>query len=552
MDVFLKIIVVLLLFFIPFAFAGAEPWGFSVLQGGVVLCWILLLFSKKKLIFSSVFKPVLFTMGFLILITGIQVLFPKTLLDTPVLYPVTFVRLYSLDHLSLFVTYLAVVSLIPQLFISQRDIQKLMLCIVLSSLAVALCAISFPRGGYIYYFAGLRGGIGPFLNRNHASLFFVFGALGALGLMFTSQLKYSKMMSKHQKTSFYMQQFCFFLLFAGLGVGAVMTRSRGGMLSLLMGLFCYAFLCAWALPRQLKKRLKGMFITLVALILCAGWIYTHTEQINAFAHRATGVSAQTRKMMYRSSWRLLKERPVWGIGVGAMPVAITSYVEWRVSGYIERLHNDWLEILLGVGFGGAVFLVGGIWWFLRLTLLRLKKLETRKQMLFAMLLSQLFAMSVGSVVDFHFFIPANAFVFFVILGGVCSVTYAKHHVHDIKISPLLGLAIIILLCCSVYIPTQKTRAWRCSVFGRGLKTQAKLAQYEQALSYYPSPRNAVRMGNAYLNASFHGKNQQERQQLRQKAFAIASGYLEKYPRDKELSVLYMRSRPLKQTGKTAM
>ena len=549
---FLKIIVVFLLFFIPFAFAGAEPWGFSVLQGGVVLCWLLLLFSKKKLIFSSVFKPVLFTLGALVVLTGVQSFFPKTLLDGHVLYPITLMRLYSLEHISFFVTYLAVVALIPQLYISQRDVQKMLLCVVLSALAVALCAVSCPRGSYIFFFTGLRGGIGPFLNRNHAAMFFVFGALGTLGLLFTSQLKYGRMLSQHQKVSFYMQQLSFFLLFVGLGVAVVMTRSRGGMLSLLMGLFCYAFLCAWALPRQLKRRLKGMFVTLVALILCAGWIYTHTEQINAFAHRSSGASAQTRKMMYRSSLRLLKEYPVWGIGVGAMPVAITSYVEWNVPRYIERLHNDWLEILLGVGFGGAVFIVSGLLWFLYWALKRLKRLEIRKQMLFAALLSQLFAMSVGSAVDFHFFIPANAFLFFVTLGCVCAVTYAKHHVRDIPLTPLLRILIAVILCMSLYVPLQKTRAWRSTVFGKGLKTDAKIAQYEQALSYYPSPRNAVRLGSTYYNASLRAASAEEKERLCGQAFSLATQYLTRYPREKELSALYMHSRPVTQTGKSTL
>lgn len=552
MNVFLKIIVLFLLFFIPFAFAGADPWGMSVLQGGVVLCWLLVLFGKKKLIFSSVFKPVLLALGVLIVLTGVQSFFPKTLLDAPVFYPITLMRLYSLEHLSLFVTYLAVAALIPQICVSQRDVQKMLLCVVLSALAVALCSVSFPRGGYIFYFTGRRGGIGPFLNRNHASLFFVLGTLGALGLMFTSQLKYGRMLSRHQKVSFYMQQLSFFLLFAGLGTAAIMTRSRGGMLALFSGLFCYGFLCTWALPRQLKRRLKGMFITLIALILCAGWIYTHTDEINAFAHRSTGVSADTRKMMYRSAQRMLQDYPVWGIGVGAMPVAITSYVEWTVPQYIERLHNDWLEILLGVGFAGGIFVLWGVLWFVRLALKRLKRLETRKQLLFAALLSQLFAMAVGSMVDFHFFIPANALVFFILLGCCCTATYAKHHVHDITLRAPLRVLIMLILCASLYVPMQKTRAWRSTVFGKGLKTDAKILQFEQSLSYYPSPRNAVRLGNTYYNASLRAATPQEKSELRHKANRLAADYLAKYPREKELSALYMRSLPLQQTGKSSL
>ena len=542
MDVFIKIILIFLLFFTPFAFAGTEPWAFSIMQAGVVLCWILLLFTRRKIVFSSVFKPVFFTLCFLILWTLLQVCFPKTVLDPETLYPVSLMPLHGLDHISLFITYLAVVGLIPQLYISQNDIKKLLFWVVAAAVAVALCAVSFQNGEYIFRLAGVRGGVGPFLNRNHAAIFFVLGAFVSLGVFFDSQLNFGKLVTRAQKQSFYLKQICFFTVFVSLSVGCVMTRSRGGLLALLAGLFTYAFLCVWAIPQQFRKKLKGIFITLVVLVLASGWIYTHVDDINVFARRATGVSEKTRKMLYRSAGHILQERPIWGIGVGAMPVVIPSYVEYPLNSYIERLHNDWLEILLGVGFVGAIPILFGLIWFIYAALKRLRRLEIRKQFLFAGLLSALVAMGAGSMVDFHFFIPANAFVFFVLLGCTCSLTYAKHHVHEIPISHGKRLVILLILLVNLYLPICKTLSWRCAVFGKGLKTQAKLEQYEQALSYYPSPRNAVRLGNAYFNASHRATTEEEKEFLREQAKAIAIIYLSRYPRDKELSQLYIRVR----------
>jgi len=543
MNVFLKIIVGFLLFFTPFAFAGAEPWGFAVLQGGIVLCWILLLFSRHRLLFPSTLRPVLFTLGFLILLTFIQTFFYRTLLDPVAAYPVTLMPLYSWEHISFFITYLAVVLLVPQIYISQHEVQKLLLLITFSAVAVALCFTCFPKGDYIFYLTGVRGGIGPFFNRNHAAVFLALGALAALGLFVTAQLKCNRVMSSRQKNTFYLQQICVFVVFAGLCFAAIMTRSRGGILALLCGLFCYAVLCVLAVPHQLRKKLKGLLLTLIMLALSVGWVYTHVDDINLFANRSTGVSSQTRQMLYRSATRILAQRPVWGIGVGAMPVVITSYTEWPMKSYIERLHNDWLEILLGIGYGGAIFIVTGLLWFLFFVSKRLRRLEIRKQFLFAALLSALFAMSVASAVDFHFFIPANALVFFLLLGLVCAPTYAKHHIREINITVWLRLAVVLVLAASMYIPIQKTRAWRCVEFGRGLKTNAKLTQYERSVAYYPSPRYAVRLGNAYLNASYRAVTVEEKEAFRQKAFELSLIYLDKYPREKELSALYARSRP---------
>ena len=543
MDLFAKITLGCLLFFLPFAFAGAEPWAFSVLQGGLVLCWGLVLASRRKLVVSPLFIPVLFTLGFLILFTLLQTCFPKTLLDKAVYYPVSLMPLYGWEHASLFITYLAVVALVPQLYSSQAQGEKLLIQIIVSVVAVALCAASLPKGEYIFQLAGVRGGVGSFLNRNHAAVFFALGAVVTLGVFFTRQLHSRAGYVARQRYAFYVQQSCLFLVFVGLCAGTVMTRSRGGILSLVVGLFCYAFLCAWAIPRALKRRLKGIFITLVAAVMVTGWVYTHVKQINAFSRRGTEESTQTRKMLYRSAGRLLKEYPVWGIGVGAMPVVITSYVERPLRSYIERLHNDWLEILLGIGYGGALFILGGLGWFIWRALKRMRELSTRKQILFAALLSALAAMSAGSGVDFHFFIPANAFLFFVLLGVVCAPTYAKERTDTVYLSSWLKLGLCVVLLAAVYVPGRKTLAWRYGVFGQGLKTSAKLVQYERALAVYPSVRNAVRLGNTYYNASLHTSGETEKSRLRGRAFERAVTYLRRYPREKSLSALYMRARP---------
>jgi len=150
------------------------------------------------------------------------------------------------------------------------------------------------------------------------------------------------------------------------------------------------------------------------------------------------------------------------------------------------------------------------------------------------------AMGVGSLVDFHFFIPANAFIFFVILGLMAAPSYALHHVHHVRLRVMNRLCIILLLAGVMYFPVQKMLAWRLSVFGKGLKHQAKITAYTQALEHYPSPRYAFRLAAGYWNASHYANTQQEKQQLRQAALAVTEEYLKKYPREKELSRLYVR------------
>lgn len=544
MVLFLKFLVALLLVFTPFSFAATEPWAFSIIQGISLLIWFLLLITRREILYPSLCKPVFYVFFVIVGLSLVQSCFSQTLLDPVPFYPITLMRLYTLEHASVFVTYLGVILLTIQLFPSLQEVKQLLWMLIVSAIGVALCALCFPNGEYVAKLTGMtryKEAIGPFINRNHAGMFFTLNSLVALGLFFTYQLRYKFVLAREQKNTFVLQQVSLAVLTICLMIGAVFTRSRGAMLSLLVGLFTYAVLCFWSIPSQLKKRLKGFFYTFVLLILSVGCIYTYVDDINEFAHRSTGTSAEIRQMMYRSANRVLRKYPIWGIGVGSMPVVISSYTEWDVHKYIERLHNDWLEMTLGMGYAGAGLVFIGLLWFMWKVLRRLKRLETRKQFLFAALLSSLVAMGVGSLVDFHFFIPGCALVFFVILGVVLAPTFHKHHVHEIRLSAPLRLLVCTVLIGAAFIPLQKTRCWRQFFIGNGLKTEAKLKAYEQGLSYYPGAHYAARLANAYYNASLQSKDEAEKLHYLELAWQITQHYLEQYPKDKELSKVYIRA-----------
>lgn len=541
MDALMKILLAGLLFFAPFAFAGAEPWAFSVLQGGIFACLLVFLFKRRSVAVTSLFKPVCFTLGFLTAFALLQSVFAQTILDSPVWYPSTFMRLFTLEHASLFVTYLALTLWISQLAESSRSVHLFSLLITLCGLAVLLCALSFPDGEYIRLLAGRRGGIGPFLNRNHAGLFFAMCAVITAGYASLSFLDYGHFAAHGRKGQFYLRQGFFIVLFVSLCAGCVFTRSRGGMLALSVGIFCYAFLCTGFIPHRFNTRLKGLAVTAVCLLCFAGWVGTHTQEINLFAQRAGGTSEQTRIMLYRAALDMLKERPVWGIGIGALPVAVAPRLERPINQYVERLHSDWLEILLGTGYIGFLPVLAGVIWFIRLAFGRLRRLESRKKWLFSSLLSALLVMAVGSAVDFDFFIPATSFLFFMILGLACSPSYHEGHTRLRTVPPVGCAAVTLIVLAACWIPFQKTAAWRLHLFGRGLTSAPQIAAYEKALSLYPSPRYALYLGNAYYKASLYAPEPQKTV-LRAQAYAVAEQYLQTYPQDKELSRLYLRVR----------
>ncbi|MBO4675622.1 MAG: O-antigen ligase family protein [Elusimicrobiaceae bacterium] len=542
MNLLLKSGVVFSLFFAPFAFASTPAWAFSILQCGVIGLCVLAICTSRYCYVTPPLKWITTLMLFLLGFALLQSFFPSTLLEPASWHPVTMVRLYTLRTASLFMTYLALVWLTVQVFPSFSDAKRILLLVALCGSAVALCAASLPKGAYLFHLAGVRGGFGPFMNRNHASIFLAMCAIGMLAYFFTSHIQYAKKVMTNQLPSFYLRQFCLAVIFLCLCAGVIFTRSRGGMLALTVGIFTYALLCCWAIPPQLKKKLKGVFLTLVALGIVSGWVATHIPQINAFAHRTSGTSEITRKMFYRSTVRVLKEYPYFGVGISTTPLVIPNYFEWSIKKYVNYLHCDWLELLLGMGYLGVIpvflLLIGLGIVFLK----RLKKLETKKQMLYSGLLSILVVMCIGSAVDFDFFIPADAFLFFLIAGLASSPSFSKGHTHLMPIEWKKKSVLITFCTLSIWIPLRETLAWRMAHFGKGLKSEAKIAAYEKAAAYYPDPRYGLRLAAAYYNAAVHSKQPQERLAFLQQANRVAAIYLQKYPKEKELSRIYMLTR----------
>lgn len=547
MNLFIKIVLAFLAVFTPFAFAGAEPWAFSLMQAGIVACGILwLLFGEESICVSRPARPVIFIFLFLILLGTVQSFFPQTLLSAPPNHPITLMRLFTLEHVSLLITYGALGVLISQIFPSQSSIKYVVAWLVICAVAVGICASSFTKGEYIHYFAGVRSGVGPFLNRNHAAVFLAMGAIGALGWIFFRQTSPDRYRMHHEQLRrFQVEQLSAWLVFIGLCAAVIFTRSRGGMMALLAGLFCFAFLMTGFYPKKTLTKIKGLALTGTCLAGAVYWVTSHIAAINAFAYRVQDTSSSIRLMLYDSAHSLLADFPVWGVGLGALPVALPPYFAFNVHKYVERLHNDWLELALGVGYAGIIPVVLALLCLTGLILWRMSRLPRHKLAFFSMACSALFAMSVASTVDFHFYIPANAFVFAVFLGMVCAPTFDKHHLRTIHAGIFMRVFLAVVLALSLYVPTQKTIAWRSGLFGKGLKQEAKLAAYENALEHYPSPRYAVKLGNAYYNASRRAATEEEKDALRAQGFEIAQNFLLRYPKEPYLSKLYVRTKPRK-------
>ena len=240
-----------------------------------------------------------------------------------------------------------------------------------------------------------------------------------------------------------------------------------------------------------------------------------------------------RKDMNAGALKAIKQRPYFGYGVGTVPIMITNYTDIKTPRYIQQLHNDPLELLLGIGFIPFIPLLLLIFLFFFCVLRNIKKQNSEKKIVVLGLIAALISFMISSVFDFHLAIPACSSIFFAMAGILCNQTFypqtpTRIHLNYISISIMVTLFLV-----SLYIPFQKTLAWREMSLGQGLKFEEKTIAYQNAIKFYPSPRYALRLALAYYNQSLN-KNiaPSEREKLRKQAHSLAETYLKNIPEKK--------------------
>src|SRR6185369_4792121 len=89
----------------------------------------------------------------------------------------------------------------------------------------------------------------------------------------------------------------------------------------------------------------GLFfgMAVIAVLIFLFWVRITT------GHDFHDLSTRIRISMYRSSWRMFRDYPVFGIGAGALGGAFSAYREPIIELVVDHVHNDWLECLLQFG-----------------------------------------------------------------------------------------------------------------------------------------------------------------------------------------------------------
>lgn len=206
-------------------------------------------------------------------------------------------------------------------------------------------------------------------------------------------------------------------LSAVLFTALAFSRSRMGLISALASV---VFVVAVAGSRSTSRHMR----VAVAAVLVLGvvgivvWIGSDplVTRFETLGHEYSA-AGQNRVSIWRDTLKLIRQRPIFGTGLGTFSVAFTSVQTTFLTLLVDHAHCDYLEVVSELGFPGALVLLGAIFWILARAVRAYRMTEDRRDAALGLgCIGGIVAILVHSLADFNLYIPANALIFSVLLG----------------------------------------------------------------------------------------------------------------------------------------
>ncbi len=459
-NVLPRFILVLLIFIVPLSFGAIHVWAYSLFEFGAMLVGALglagIFWNRSGVQWVS--NPAYFWMllfGAFIafqlipLPSGVlQILSPKTwdIYSTAIAeygggeparnFPISLNPHKTRIELLKVIAYFGVFFYIVNHIRSRAHINLILYSIIVVGLMEAVYGMyamftTPPRVLWLEYPMVATRLSGTYLDPNHMAGFLEMALMVALGYSFsfgrsrtrkkrgTSQPWYKDLPGFMMRAEKYNKMSLVFYSLGILFIGLFLTASRGGMLGFLVGLG--VFLAFSAQRLKLGGLLFSLaFIVAILLMYSAG---IGKDKIDWVTHRyeillETGLSDKAvRKNVYLTSIPIVDEFPLVGTGLGTFSDIYPKYQPQFIDQFLEHTHNDWLELAIETGFIGLlIFVCGMVAYFFHFVRLWLKRDDSFPIGIGLGVMGATAAMSFHNLVDFNFHIPANAFMYSVILG----------------------------------------------------------------------------------------------------------------------------------------
>ena len=217
---------------------------------------------------------------------------------------------------------------------------------------------------YLYRTTNNGSAVGLFANRNHAAVFLA--CLFPLLAIFAARSQGTSGDGRNKR------QLAATAIAIVLVPLILVTGSRSGMLAAIIGLMGGVLL--YGLSGHTQRRSKAgkplvavLVVAVVACLVFATVYFSRAEAIERiFAENGT---ANDRADFWTSGVTLFWQYFPFGFGPGSFVPAfqVDEPITLLDGSYLNRLHNDWLEVSLTLGLPGVLLMIGGVLFYFRRT-----------------------------------------------------------------------------------------------------------------------------------------------------------------------------------------
>jgi O-antigen ligase len=380
------------------AFGAVQPWSIAVLE--VVVSVLIVIWAAREATtgdFHIINNPLFIPMGLFACVVLIQLSFHLT-----AYWYLTWTKAL------LWASYAGLSFLASQVFRERRSLFVFGFFCAGFGFLLALFAIiqEFTSNGRIYWTVAPRNGgwiYGPYVNHAH------YAGLMEMLVPFALIFALTHWTGRSGRA---------FFLFAAVIMSSTifLALSLGGMIAFTAELVVLSLVLLRG-SRSAHSSLPIVFLLCVVLIIWLAWLRPAglMDRLARLLNPISDAGVTGRVAIIRDSLRMLRDRPVFGWGLGTFPIVYPSYRSFVSIFWINEAHNDYVQTLVETGLVGFSFAIFFLVLLLRKGLRNLKHWDSDIQSSIAL---AAFLGTIGILVhaffDFNLQIPANAAFFFIL------------------------------------------------------------------------------------------------------------------------------------------
>jgi O-antigen ligase len=320
---------------------------------------------------------------------------------------------------------LASFVLISNTFTTRKRMSVLSGFLVIYGLAMAIFALvqHFTWDGRFYWLRPTlaTSPFGPFANHNHFA--------GYMELLIP--LPVALVIAREGRGEI---RLLYVFAAAMMGVAAVASLSRGGMIIIAAGMMFIALLSVRLRREKQLSRVTMFFSQAVVVIaimsvIAAGIFWIGADQVikrvtqGQAADSAPGRETflSSRGWIWRDTFSMIRANPILGVGLGAYETAFPIYSESDGSLRVPQAHNEYLQMAADAGIVGVLI---ALWFIVAIFRTVSRGVRSRDPLLAGMALGSgggIFAMLVHSMFDYNLQIPSNALLFLLLVAVASNV-----------------------------------------------------------------------------------------------------------------------------------